>query len=114
MVDVLVQQSWRIDDDDLAVIVDVLADAGLKAGPTDDTRILKADWWVLTLQWAGEHANHLVEPALTLLAQRLWRHFRAKKPPQNPPKFIDLLDPDGEILTRVEVPDDDNGHEPQA
>jgi hypothetical protein len=107
MADVLVQQSWRIDDEDLAVIVDALAEAGLDAAPTDDTRILKADWWVLTLEWAAGHADKLVEPALTLLAAKLWRHVRSKKPPQDPPRFIDLLGPDGDVIKRVEVDGDD-------
>jgi len=108
MADVLVEETWRIDDTDMAAIIGALAEIGVEAEPTEQATLLKMDGWVLVLAWAAGHADHAIDPMLEHLARRVAAHFRTKKPPGVPPRFVDLLGPDGEILKRVEVPDDDS------
>ena len=112
-VDVLVERNrTHMDNSDTAAILTALGDLGLTAEATEQTTILKAQWWVLTLHWIGDDLPHLgFDSMLTLLGQRVWRHYREVG--KEGPSRIDAVDEDDETIAshniEDEEPDDSGG-----
>jgi hypothetical protein len=64
--------------------------------------LLKAAWWVLTLHWVGDDLPHLgFDSLLTLLGQRVWRHYRDRG--KVGPLRIEIRDADDEIIASHDI-----------
>jgi hypothetical protein len=98
----------HMDDADEVLILSVLQELGVEAEATEQTTLLKAQWWVLTLHWIGDDLPHLgFDSLLTLLGQRVWKHYseRGKKGPSR----IDVYGADNEIIASHEIDGGDEG-----
>lgn len=109
---VLIEQNRvHMDDSDTAMVKAALEELGVAAEATEQTTLLKAQWWVLTLHWIGDDLPHLgFDSLLTLLGQRVWRHYR--KINKAGPSRIDAIGTDNEIITSHDIKDeepDDSG-----
>jgi len=102
------QNRVHMDDTDTAAIVTALDDLGVNAKATEQTTILKAQWWVLSLHWIGDDLPHLgFDSLLTLLGQRVWRHYRELG--KEGPSRIDVVGEDDEIMHSHEIEDEELG-----
>lgn len=106
------QNRVHMNDADTAAILTALEDLGVSAESTEQTILLKAQWWVLTLSWIGDDLPHLgFDSLLTLFGQRVWRHYRDVG--KVGPSRIDAYGVDNEIVAthdiEVEEPDDSGG-----
>lgn len=108
VVTVVEQNRVHMDDADTVAIVTALGDLGVNAKATDQTTILKTQWWVLTLHWIGDDLPHLgFDSLLTLLGQRVWRHYRELG--REGPSRIDVVGEDDEIIDSHKIEDDEPG-----
>jgi hypothetical protein len=113
LITALVEQNHvHMDDADTAVVLAALEELGVQAEATEQTTVLKAAWWVLTLHWIGDDLPHLgFDSLLTLLGQRVWRHYRDLG--KMGPSRIDIYNSEDEIITshdiEDEAPDDSGG-----
>jgi inactivated superfamily I helicase len=95
----------HMDDADTVAILAALEELGVVAESTEQTMLLKTAWWVLTLHWLGDDLPHLgFDSLLTLLGQRVWKHYRERK--LEGPARIDVYDSDDEIIASHETNDD--------
>jgi hypothetical protein len=95
----------HMDDADTAAILAALAELDVEAEVTEQTLLLKTAWWVLALHWIGDDLPHLgFDSLLTLLGQRVWKHYRERK--LEGPARIDVYGEDDEIIASHETNDD--------
>jgi hypothetical protein len=60
LITALVEQNHvHMDDADTAVVLAALEELGVQAEATEQTTVLKAALWVLTLHWIGDDLPHL-------------------------------------------------------
>jgi hypothetical protein len=105
------QNRVHMDDTNTAVVLAALAELNVEAEATEQTTLLKAQWWVLTLHWIGDDLPHLgFDSLLTLLGQRVWRHYRNLG--KTGPSRIDNYNANDEIIAFYDIEDeepDDSG-----
>jgi hypothetical protein len=105
------QNRVHMDDADTTMVLAALEELGVEAEVTEQTTDLKAAWWVLTLDWIGDDLPHLgFDSLLTLLGQRVWRHYRNLG--KTGPSRIDAYSADDEIIASHDIEDeepDDSG-----
>ncbi len=93
-----------MDDADTAMVLAALEELGVQAEATEQTTVLKAAWWVLTLHWIGDDLPHLgFDSLLTLMGQRAWRHYREIG--KTGPSRIDIYDEHDAIIFSREIED---------
>lgn len=93
-----------MDDADTAAVLAALKELGVDARATEQTMLLKTAWWVLTLRWVGDDLPHLgFDSLLTLLGQRVWRHYRDQG--KAGPSRIDVYGADDEIIATLDIKD---------
>jgi hypothetical protein len=107
MPDILVEWDHsHISDAKMAEILLAFEEIGVSAEQTEQTTLLKAAGWVLVLHWVGDDLPHLgFDSLLTLLARRVWKHYR--KSGGSPPARIDLYDADDDTVASIELKDED-------
>jgi len=59
VIGVVEQNRVHTDDTDTAVVLAALAELNVEAEATEQTALLKAQWWVLTLHWIGEDLPYI-------------------------------------------------------
>ncbi len=95
----------HMDDTDAAMVLAALEDLGIEAEATEQTTLLKASWWVLTLHWIGDDLPHLgFDSLLTLLGQRVLQHYRDNG--KSGPSRIDVKDATDEIIVTHDIESD--------
>ena len=106
---VLIEENFaHIDESDMAVVLAALMELGVEAEATEQTTLLKAQRWVLVVHWIGDDLPHLgFDSLLTLLGQRVWRHFRELG--KSGPTRIDVLDESDDVIASRDVEDGDEG-----
>lgn len=101
------QNRVHMDDADTAAILTALEELGVAAESTEQTTLLKTQWWVLTLHWIGDDLPHLgFDSLLTLLGQRVRRHYRNHG--KFGPSRIDVYDGDDEIVATHDIEDEES------
>jgi hypothetical protein len=97
-----------MDDADTGTILSALEELGVEAESTEQTTLLKAQWWVLTLHWIGDDLPHLgFDSMLTLLGQRVFRHYRERG--KTGPSRIDTYNANDEIIASHVIEDEEPG-----
>jgi hypothetical protein len=105
--EVFVEENFaHMDAADTAAVVAALNELGVEAQATEQTTLLKAQWWVLILHWVGDDLPHLgFDSLLTLLGQRVCRHYRIRGTPG--PARVDILDANDDVIASLEIEGDD-------